>query len=79
MLLKVLPYMGVAAIKSRDLGGLNMFLFPPPLEALHYIWLQLPRWLLKICLNCQHVRVLGQRSKDVHDRFYSQIFIILLR
>ena len=39
--------MGVVAYWSCDLDGLNIFLFPPLLEALSEIWLQVALWLFR--------------------------------
>ena len=49
---------------SCDLDLLNKFSFPQPMEALHEIWLQLAKWILRNCLKLQKYQNLGSKVKE---------------
>ena len=45
-------------------GHVIWTVFPQHMEALYEILLQMAQWLLKRCLKCHSIRVLGQRSSN---------------
>ena len=45
--LRLLPYMGMAAILSYDLDHLNKLLFLFPIDAPYEIWLESAKWFQK--------------------------------